>query len=185
VIGRLASHLVGWKGYALTAAVSATVAYGAGWWSRDVFADLKDAKTEASALKADREVLVGQLRGMLKADEISADIGQKSAERQVQIRTVTRNIIKEVPVYVAAEADAACPIPVGFVRLHDAAAAGAWPAVPIASGPPNDAPSGIALSGVAATVAENYGSCRETAERLTSLQEWIRSIAATWSAPAA
>jgi hypothetical protein len=36
-------------------------------------------------------------------------------------------IIKEVPVYVPVQADAACTINRGFVRLHDAAAAGEPP----------------------------------------------------------
>jgi hypothetical protein len=36
-----------------------------------------------------------------------------------------QTIIKEVPVYVTNDDDAHCIVPAGFVRLHDAAAAGA------------------------------------------------------------
>ena len=59
----------------------------------------------------------------------------------------------------------------GFVRLHDAAAAGELPE------PARDADAaaaGIALSTVAGTFAANYQTCHENAEQLRALQEWIR-----------
>ncbi|WP_238945044.1 hypothetical protein [Vandammella animalimorsus] len=52
-------------------------------------------------------------------------------------------IIKEVPVYVPAQADAACTVNRGFVRLHDAAAAGE---LPTPAGDPDAAAAGLALS---------------------------------------
>ena len=85
-------------------------------------------------------------------------------------------IIKEVPVYVPVQADAACTINRGFVRLHDAAAGGALPE------PARDADAAaadIALSAVAGTVATNYQTCHETAEQLTALQTWVREMAST------
>lgn len=90
-------------------------------------------------------------------------------------------IIKEVPVYVSAKADAACVVNAGFVRVHDAAA-GNLPA-PEPSGAADEAPSGIALSTVAATSAGNYATCNETAERLTRLQEYVREYEkSAWAA---
>ena len=65
------------------------------------------------------------------------------------VREKGDTIIKEVPVYVPVQADAACTINRGFVRLHDAAAAGELPE------PARDADAaaaGIALSAVAGTV---------------------------------
>lgn len=80
-------------------------------------------------------------------------------------------IIKEVPVYVDREADRACVVPVGFVRLHDAAAAN----VPVGDpGGTDAAPAGVALSAVAATVADNYTTCHENAEQLIALQARVR-----------
>ena len=82
-------------------------------------------------------------------------------------------IIKEVPVYVPVQADAACTINRGFVRLHDAAAAGELPE------PARDADAaaaGIALSAVAGTVAANYQTCHENAEQLRALQGWVREM---------
>jgi hypothetical protein len=43
------------------------------------------------------------------------------------VREKGDTIIKEVPVYVPVQVDAACTINRGFVRLHDAAAAGELP----------------------------------------------------------
>ena len=43
------------------------------------------------------------------------------------VREKGDTIIKEVPVYVPVQADAACTINRGFVRMHDAAAAGDLP----------------------------------------------------------
>ena len=89
------------------------------------------------------------------------------------VREKGETIIKEVPVYVPVQADAACTINRGFVRLHDAAAEGRTPE------PARDtdaAAAGIALSAVAGTVASNYQTCFETAEQLRALQVWIKEI---------
>ena len=86
------------------------------------------------------------------------------------VREKGDTIIKEIPVYVPVQADAACSINRGFVRLHDAAAAGELPE------PATDADAaaaGIALSTVAGTVVANYQTCHETAEQLRALQEWV------------
>ena len=86
------------------------------------------------------------------------------------VREKGDTIIKEVPVYVPVQADAACTINRGFVRLHDAAAAGELPE------PARDADAaaaGLALSAVAGTVAANYQTCHENAEQLRALQAWI------------
>lgn len=85
----------------------------------------------------------------------------KYVDRVRLMREKGNTIIKEVPVYVPAQADAACTVNLGFVRLHDAAAAGEL------TTPARDsdaAASSIALSTVATTVAANYQTCHETAE---------------------
>ena len=113
-----------------------------------------------------------------------AAVRQRQAEATVQVVTryvdrvrVVREkgdtIIKEVPIYVPVQADAACTINRGFVRLHDAAAAGELPE------PARDADAaaaGIALSAVAGTVAANYQTCHENAEQLRALQTWVREM---------
>ena len=115
-----------------------------------------------------------------------AAVRQRQAEATVQVVTryvdrvrVVREkgdtIIKEVPIYVPVQADAACTINRGFVRLHDAAAAGEL----LKPAGDADAPAaGLALSAVAGTVAGNYQSCHENAEQLRALQAWVREMAA-------
>ena len=96
------------------------------------------------------------------------------------VRETGDTIIKEVPVYVPVQADAACTINRGFVRLHDAAAAGELPE------PARDAdaaPAGIALSAAAETVAANYQTCHENAEQLRALQAWGREMGAAKQTP--
>ena len=116
----------------------------------------------------------------------TAAVRQRQAEATVKVVTqyvdrvrVVREkggtIIKEVPVYVPVQADAACTINRGFVRLHDAAAAGELPE------PARDAdaaPAGVALSAVAGTVAANYQTCHATAEQLRALQVWVGEMKA-------
>lgn len=93
-------------------------------------------------------------------------------EKIVTVYKQGATIVKEIPVYVSKAADAACVVPAGFVRVHDASAAN----VPVSGGPlgTDDGPSGIALSTVAGTVADNYTICRANAEQLKALQKWVR-----------
>jgi hypothetical protein len=92
------------------------------------------------------------------------------------VREKGQTIIKEVPVYVPAQADAACTINRGFVRLHDGAAANA---LPESAGDADAAAPGLALSTVAGTVAANYQTCHENAEQLRALQGWVSEMAST------
>jgi hypothetical protein len=92
------------------------------------------------------------------------------------VREKGDTIIQEVPVYVPVQADTACTINRGFVRLHDAAAAGELPE------PARDADAaaaGLALSAVAGTVAANYQTCHENAEQLRALQAWVSEMTST------
>ncbi|MFZ5508001.1 MAG: hypothetical protein ACOY7P_21165 [Pseudomonadota bacterium] len=90
------------------------------------------------------------------------------------VREKGDTIIKEVPVYVPIQADAACTINRGLVRLHDAAAAGE---LPEPAGNADASAAGLALSAVATTVTTNYQTCHENAEKLRALQKWIREMA--------
>jgi len=85
------------------------------------------------------------------------------------VREKGDTIIKKVPVYVPVQADATCTVHRGFVRLHDAAAAGQ----PEPARAADATAAGIALSAVAGTVAANYQTCHENAEQLRALQAWV------------
>lgn len=92
-------------------------------------------------------------------------------DRVREVRVKGDTIIQKVPVYVTAQADAACTVPVGFVRLHDAAATNTAPDDPSDS---DAQPSGVALSAVAATVADNYTAYYELAARFDALRDRLR-----------
>ncbi|AKA61138.1 hypothetical protein IST4116A_02357 [Burkholderia cenocepacia] len=122
-----------------------------------------------------------------RVNDLARDVRDRTAERDAarrDVKVVTQyvdrvqlvrekgdTIIKEVPVYVDREADRACVVPVGFVRVHDGAATNVPAGDP---GSADAAPSGIALSAVAATVAGNYTTCHENAEQLIALQARVR-----------
>lgn len=141
-------------------------AYIKGRWDGESLAaaDQQRAATIASEKARDTEA---------KAAAITIDIGQQHAAALAEIHIVKQIVTREVPRYVTVKADAACSVPAGFVRLHDAAAGGRVPDAPDATGSPDD-PSGVPLSAVAATVAGNYGACHEAIEQVKSWQEWWR-----------
>lgn len=86
---------------------------------------------------------------------------------------ITQTIIQKVPAYVSAKSDADCIVPVGFVRLFDAAASGNDPGAVEAAiypGQPDDAASPSKLSDIAAMLAKNFGAARDNASQLTALE---------------
>ena len=146
-----------WIGLALIAAgwVYGHSRYNAGQ------ADVQ-AKWDASVEKGKAEIA----RLQAQANRISTKIETKYLTRVETIRGATQTIVRQVPVFVPA---GSCELPGGFRVLHDAAAQGSVPdparAADAATVPAQDA---------AATVAGNYGACRETAARLISLQDWVK-----------
>ena len=144
--------------------VIAALLFALGW--------LKGVDSEQQKAKA---VEVEQLRQAFEQGQQLGVVRDRVVTEYVdRVRVIEKQgetIIKEVPVYVSVEADSACTVPAGFVRLHDATAGGV-PA-PAGAGPANAAPSGVALSAVASTVASNYTACRANAEQLTQLQRLL------------
>ncbi|ATS38056.1 MULTISPECIES: hypothetical protein [Xanthomonas] len=129
-----------------------------------------------SAAQQDRDAAL-QAKRQAEAERDSAKgsttVVTQYVDRVQIMREVGATITREIPIYVTQKADAACAIPAGFVRLHDAAATGN-PAGP-PTGDPDAPAAGITLSAVAVagTVADNYTSCHATAAQLSALQDWI------------
>lgn len=90
------------------------------------------------------------------------------------VRERGATITREIPAHVTPQADARCPVPVGFVRVHNAAAQN-LPLHRPAADPDAPAP-GVTLSAVAATVAGNYGTCHVVREQLLALQDYLRGL---------
>lgn len=127
-------------------------------------AEQRATTAEASAAAA---------RSDLAASKASERIVTRYVDRVQIVHERGATLIQKVPVYVTAQADAQCTLPLGFVRLHDAAAASAT--LPDSAGAADARPSGIALSAAALTVVDNYTTCHATAENLTALQAWVRA----------
>ena len=147
---------------------AAALLFGAGWWTG----------SQAVHAQWDRAVAAQRLEAaemQAKQAEATVQVVTQYVDRVRVVREKGQTIIKEVPVYVPVQADAACSINRGFVRLHDAAAAND---LPQAARDADAAASGLALSAFAATVAANYQTCHENAEQLRALQAWVSELAA-------
>ncbi|HUO91856.1 MAG TPA: hypothetical protein VMU22_02995, partial [Rhizomicrobium sp.] len=138
-------------------------------WDEGTIADLKLAQQKAITRAAETAADVQK-----RQDAVTLNIALANAGAQERVRTVTRTILERVPIYVSPEADHACVVPNGFVRLFDAAAAGTDPAsLPGTAGESDGAASGIALSEVAALSAEHDAQYHATAEQLKALEAWV------------
>ena len=120
------------------------------------------ALTNANAEKKD-------LARKLALAQSIAHVVTEYVDRVQIVRERGDTITKEVPVYVTPTADAACTVPVGFVQLHDAAAASIAPTG--TAGNPDAPAAGITLSAVAETTAANYGQYHAASGQVTALQQ--------------
>lgn len=114
------------------------------------------------------------LASSLKLAEGTTRVVTEYVDRVQVVHERGATIVKEVPIYVTANADAACAVPAGFVQLHDTAASGNGTAGP--AGDPDAPAAGVTLSAVAETVASNYATCHATAEQVVALQELARNL---------
>ncbi|WNL46553.1 hypothetical protein RKE25_02640 [Dyella sp. BiH032] len=131
------------------------------------------AEQAASVAQAKVSALDGELAAAKRTEKIVTVY----VDRVQVVRERGATIVQRIPVYVTPQADAACTLPRGFVRVHDAAAESAE--VPGAPGPTDAQPSGIALSAAAGVIVGNYTTCHATAEQLTALQAWVRDNSGT------
>ena len=143
--------------------IAICAALGVWWYGHHQFNEGYLAAQEEAAGAA-RPIIV-------KQGEITHDVVTKyvTVKADTEAKTIIR--IKEVPIHVTEKADAACVVPLGFVRVFNDAAHGP---VPPASAGTDDAPSGVALSEVAETSVQNSGQYDLLAEQLKALQDWVR-----------
>jgi hypothetical protein len=150
----------------LALAILVTAATGWGW--------VKGAASVQAEWNAERAAqTITVLRVKVAQAEVTERVVTQYVDRVRIVRETADAIIREVPVYVPAQCDPDGRLPAGWRVLHDAAASGgaADPAT-VAHAQP------VAPDAAAETVTRNYGTCRETAEQLTALQQWVREQAA-------
>ncbi|RON16054.1 hypothetical protein [Pseudomonas frederiksbergensis] len=150
--------------------------FGLGWMARGDHVQAQAAQEQSDRLA--KAFAQGQALGVVRDRVVTQYV-----DRVQVVEKKGATIIKEVPVYVSAKADAACTVNAGFVRLHDYAASGQPLPAPDPAGDADAAPSGIALSTVAETVAGNYTSCQQNAEQLTQLQALLLQYQGAAKAP--
>jgi len=166
--GLLRMALPWWTKYAALAALVAAI-WGHGWVKGS--GSVRDA-WEAAQAKEQAAHLADVVRLAKAASEIEL-VWQNTT---TTVRERAKVITKEVPVYVSAESDARCPVPVGFGRVWDADLQADL--YTPAAGLGNDAASGLALSDVARGIVaakERFALNRATAE---ACQAWARKITA-------
>lgn len=123
-----------------------------------------------NAAKAHQQAAVATHEAL--ATRITLDVALKYDARIGAIHATTRQLAREVPIYVTHDEDRRYPIPVGFVRLYDAAAEGV--PLPDTAGPADASPSATPLSAVAGNLVSNYGACHAIRAQLVGLQGWVR-----------
>jgi hypothetical protein len=109
------------------------------------------------------ELATAQLREA-KARQ-NTTIVTRFVDRVVKLREVGTHNAKEATAHVTPEADAACAVSAGFVRLQGNPST--------AAGTADAAPSGIPLSRVGAIIAINYARGLENIEQVNALQDYI------------
>ena len=156
-------NLIAWPHRLLVLTALGIALFGFGW-----FKGASHLQSQWDAATAAQHHAQAQVQ--IQQAEATVQVVTQYVDRIQVVREKGDTLIQEIPVYVPVQADAACTVHRGFVRLHDAAAAGELPE------PARDtdaAAAGVALSAVAGTVAANYQTCHENAEQLRALQVWV------------
>jgi len=157
-------NLIAWPYRLLALAALCIALFGFGWLKG---ASHVHAQWDAATATQQQ----AQSQWQTRQAEATVQVVTQYVDRIQVVREKGDTLIQEIPVYVPIQADAACTVHRGFVRLHDAAAAGD---LPEPTRDPDAPAEGLALSAVAATVVTNYQTCHENAEQLKALQDWIR-----------
>jgi hypothetical protein len=118
-------------------------------WQRRQTADLtwRLADAQAKQFAAQFEASIARL---------DVKIVTRYVDRVRVIHDTTQSLQREIPSYVTPATDRAFPLPVGFVRLHDAAATGVLPGP---AGATDASASDVTASQAASVIAANYGTC--------------------------
>lgn len=118
-----------------------------------------------------------QVAQAARVEQAQAQVSHRAAEthaaHQEQIHVVYRTLREEVPTLVSPEVVDRYDIPVGYVRLFNAAALGV-PAVPDPAGRADEEPSGAGYDTLAGATVENGLACAQARAGLADLQAWVR-----------
>ena len=168
---------VGWRMHLVHALIAFSIGAGVGTYATNTWWKAKERDRLAEQVKeANRQIEREQ-----QSDAATQATGEAVANAVDRVQWRTRTIIREVPVYVTPETDRSYgDLPLGFVRLHDAAATGTAP-VPFGTGESSGTSGGVAPSAAISTIADNYGTCRVWREQVIGWQDWYATQSALWA----
>lgn len=156
---------------------------GGGWYATRVYYQREIAQTALAQQKAIVKASNDARDAQASADKITHDADVQDAKDHQRIQTVTNTIIRKVPVYVSAKTDELFPLPCGFLRLHDAAAAGVEPAaISIPAGKSDGDRCDVATSAAATIIAENYATALGWQADLRAWDSWYSAEKANYDA---
>jgi hypothetical protein len=139
-----------------------------------VLGERHEWETKIAAANAERDQEIAAWK--IKEADLNTKLETKTTEKVVEVRTVTKEVVHEIPVYIPSTLD----VNLGFVLIHNAAAEGKR--LPDSPSGPVDKASGIGLPRVAETVANNYAECRVWREQVIGWQEWYENQHTEWNA---
>lgn len=144
---------------ALAASALALIGFTSGVWLGSSQSARALAKLQSEIESAQKVHEIERQRLVEYGQQLEAQL----KKRKVEIRTVTNEIVKEIPKLVG---DGQC-INAGWVRVHDAAAGVSVPAGEFV-GPTLE----VTAARAAEVVVTNYGECNVWREQLLGWQQW-------------
>lgn len=158
--GGATSVLGGWQGWAALFAVGLLIG-SAGTWR------VMSWEQQAQQVKT----VTRTITQIKYQDRVTEKVVTKYLQAKATQAEETRNRIEDVPAHVTPQADAACTVPLGLIRVWDDAV---HQPVPDASAGTDDAPSGLACSDLAKAFVEAAGQYDAVSHQLMALQDWVR-----------
>ena len=125
----------------------------------------------SSCYEATIEAQAHSIETGIKQAVVSDQTVTKYVDRVQIVQGKSREIIKEVKVYVTEKNDVQCMVNTGFVRMWNDANSSS---ISASSGNSDETASTVILSEVATQHAKEALICNETEQQLLSLQEWVR-----------
>ena len=140
--------------YRLPIKLLAIIIFGAGFYFEGRQDVLINAKNEVEKIVTEQKV-------------VTEEVVKYIHDKVIQDRVIHDQIVKEI----TTDDDHMCDVPQSFVRVHNDAAKGTVSG--LSEGVVGSS-SGIALSEVERTVADNYELYHELADKMTGIQMWLK-----------
>lgn len=159
----------------LAGALALASFFGGAWLTHRI--DLVSyQKLELHYAQAEKEAAEKARAEQERLDNLAVQAAQGENRRQAKIAATVQSQLRKVKVYVKRLEDERGCIPLGVVRLFDAAVHGVEPErLPLPAGKSASSCSGLVADDLARSLVGNYGTARANASQLNALIDLIRS----------